>query len=257
MATTTTNYGLTKPSYGDNADIAVINSNMDKIDAKMKEIENASGGGGGGASAWSDISDKPFESIGNGLEVDENGVMSATGDTVDAYTKGQTDNLLRNKVDNGIISDEWNSATTYEVGQYCIYNNSLWKCILQHNGQTPEDGTYWTKVSIGSEFNTLNSNFSDIGSTHLLMHGGYSDGSNVDISNLSIYKTLTFIAIWDNSQFLNCITIPLSAYNSFYGGLLRLSLPGDNYIEIRPVSDNQIHLKCSSTYLKLRVFGSK
>ena len=44
MATTTTNYGLTKPSYGDNADIAVINSNMDKIDAKMKEIEDAGGG---------------------------------------------------------------------------------------------------------------------------------------------------------------------------------------------------------------------
>lgn len=89
------------------------------------------------------------------------------------------------------------------------------------------------------------------------MQGGYSDGSNVDILNLSIYKTLTFIAIWDNSQFLNCITIPLSAYNSFYGGLLRLSLSGDNYIEIRPVSDNQIYLKCSSPYLKLRVFGSK
>ena len=158
MATKTTNYNLTKPSYNESADISVINQNMDIIDEKMKEIENASGGGGGGASAWSDISDKPFESIGNGLEVDKNGVMSAIGDTVDAYTKGQTDNLLRNKVDNGIISDEWNSATTYEVGQYCIYNNSLWKCILQHNGQTPEDGTYWTKVSVGSEFNTLNSN---------------------------------------------------------------------------------------------------
>lgn len=158
MATKTTNYNLTKPSYNESADISVINQNMDIIDEKMKEIENASGGGGGGASAWSDISDKPFESIGNGLEVDENGVMSAIGGTFDAYTKAQTDNLLSNKVDNGIISDEWNSATTYEVGQYCIYNNSLWKCILQHNGQTPEEGTYWTKVSVGSEFNTLNSN---------------------------------------------------------------------------------------------------
>ena len=56
MATTTTNYGLTKPSYGDNADIAVINSNMDKIDAKMKEIEDAGGGGGGGSSvSWNQL----------------------------------------------------------------------------------------------------------------------------------------------------------------------------------------------------------
>jgi hypothetical protein len=37
MATKTTNYGLTKPSYNETADIGVINSNMDIIDAKMKE----------------------------------------------------------------------------------------------------------------------------------------------------------------------------------------------------------------------------
>ena len=55
MATTTTNYGLTKPSYGDNADIAVINSNMDKIDAKMKEIEDAGGSGGGSSVSWNQI----------------------------------------------------------------------------------------------------------------------------------------------------------------------------------------------------------
>ncbi len=55
MATTTTNYGLTKPSYGDNADIAVINSNMDKIDAKMKEIEDAGGGSGGSSVSWNQI----------------------------------------------------------------------------------------------------------------------------------------------------------------------------------------------------------
>ena len=76
MATTTTNYGLTKPSYGDNADIAVINSNMDKIDAKMKEIEDA---GGGGASTWSDVANKPFETVGSGLSVDESGALNVTG----------------------------------------------------------------------------------------------------------------------------------------------------------------------------------
>ena len=76
MATTTTNYGLTKPSYGDNADIAVINSNMDKIDAKMKEIEDA---GGSGASTWADVANKPFETVGSGLSVDESGALNATG----------------------------------------------------------------------------------------------------------------------------------------------------------------------------------
>lgn len=44
MATKTTNYNLTKPAYNEDADIKVINDNMDIIDAKMKEIEDAGGG---------------------------------------------------------------------------------------------------------------------------------------------------------------------------------------------------------------------
>ena len=39
MATTTTNLGLTKPSYSDTADIAVINENMDKLDAAVNASE--------------------------------------------------------------------------------------------------------------------------------------------------------------------------------------------------------------------------
>ena len=51
-------------------------------------------------------------------------------------------------------SSAWSSTVTYAVGQYCIYNNILWKCLVQHSGQTPQEGTYWTKVSLdtlGSE----------------------------------------------------------------------------------------------------------
>lgn len=39
MATQTTNIGLSKPDYNDTADIAVINSNMDKIDTTVDNIE--------------------------------------------------------------------------------------------------------------------------------------------------------------------------------------------------------------------------
>ena len=37
MATTTANLGLTKPDYTEKADVAVINGNMDKIDAAMQQ----------------------------------------------------------------------------------------------------------------------------------------------------------------------------------------------------------------------------
>ena len=67
-----------------------------------------------------------------------------------------------------MISDAWNSATAYTVGQYCIYNNTLWKCLVQHNGQEPSEGTYWTKTQIDDEMlaikndvSTLNSNLDE------------------------------------------------------------------------------------------------
>ena len=55
-----------------------------------------------------------------------------------------------------VISDAWNASTTYAVGQYCIYNNSLWKCLVQHSGQTPTEGTYWTKVTVANEITSVN-----------------------------------------------------------------------------------------------------
>ena len=61
-----------------------------------------------------------------------------------------------------VISDAWNASITYAVGQYCIYNNSLWKCLVQNNGQTPTEGTYWTKVSVANEIASVNSSLSDV-----------------------------------------------------------------------------------------------
>lgn len=71
----------------------------------------------------------------------------------------QIDDIADEKANNDIISDAWNASTTYAVGQYCIYNNSLWKCLVQHSGQTPTEGTYWTKVTVANEITSVNNSF--------------------------------------------------------------------------------------------------
>ncbi len=359
MATQTTNYGLTKPSYNETADIGVINSNMDIIDAKMKAIENKAGsgggsgntdtyghvkvgsvtinasgddtielvagsnvtltpdttsksvtisadsGGGGGTSDYLQLSNKPkingvelvnnittedlgivvpqytselvndsgfitnetdptvpawakepnkptytaeevgalpsntpipdptsvvvdrFVSVGTHIaDISVNGEKTelyaptgggGTSVTVDSELSTTSENPVQNKVitqalnekgtyskpTGGIpktdlasgvqtslgkadtalqehqdisgkankadltalsntISDAWNASTTYAVGQYCIYNNSLWKCLVQHSGQTPTEGTYWTKVSVANEITSVNNSLVDI-----------------------------------------------------------------------------------------------
>lgn len=84
-------------------------------------------------------------------------IMVEKGNEIHSYTPYSKSNveLTNEKANNDIISDAWNASTTYEVGQYCIYNNSLWKCLVQNIGQTPTEGTYWTKASITSELIAL------------------------------------------------------------------------------------------------------
>lgn len=61
-----------------------------------------------------------------------------------------------------IVSDEWDSLTVYDIGDYVIYNNTLWKCLVQNNGQIPTDGTYWSKCSVANEISSLNAELSNL-----------------------------------------------------------------------------------------------
>lgn len=70
--------------------------------------------------------------------------------------------------DTSIISDAYDELKTYVVGEYCIYNNSLWKCLVQNNGQTPTEGTYWTNVTVANEIVSVNSSLSKQGQYEVL-----------------------------------------------------------------------------------------
>lgn len=54
------------------------------------------------------------------------------------------------------VSDYWVSSKTYTVGEYCIYDNKFWKCIVQHSNQTPSEDIYWTQTSIIEELKAIN-----------------------------------------------------------------------------------------------------
>ena len=184
MATQTTNYGLKKPAYSDTADIGVINSNMDIIDAKMKEIDDKAGSGGGGGtsvtvdSELSTTSENPVQNKVITQALNEKGTYSKptggipkTDLASEVQTSlGKADTALQEHQDisgkadkaevtalYNSISDAWDSATAYTVGQYCIYNNALWKCLVANTNIEPAEGTHWTKVSVANEIASVNS----------------------------------------------------------------------------------------------------
>lgn len=130
--------------------------------------------------------------------------------------------LTNDKAENSTISDEWNSTKTYYVGDYCIYNNSLWKCLVEHTNQIPSNGTYWIRVSVGSEINSIKSCF--LNNTVELPTGYIEPGKYVTLDiNTSLYVGDIISATYFNLN--GTYNEYISAVFKFVGtGILRLTL---------------------------------
>ena len=50
-----------------------------------------------------------------------------------------------------IVAPAWDADETYEAGECVVCGGKLWKCILQHSGEAPEEGTYWTEITVCGE----------------------------------------------------------------------------------------------------------
>lgn len=63
------------------------------------------------------------------------------------------------------ICDEFNKLNSYAVGDYCIYQNKLYKCNTATNGDW--DASKWTETSVGDELKSVNSNLSELQSVDI------------------------------------------------------------------------------------------
>ena len=85
--------------------------------------------------------------------------------------------------------------------QYCIYNNSLWKCLVQHSGQTPTEGTYWTNVTVANEITSVNNSINKLYCFDKDLTGTYlSAGSNTVDYEIDIPSECPFIPRYVFSQ---------------------------------------------------------
>lgn len=77
--------------------------------------------------------------------------LTQEGKAADAKAAGDELNQLKND-----LADAWTSGKTYTVGDYCISNNQLYKCKIQHTAGSAFDATYWDTVSVASITNDIN-----------------------------------------------------------------------------------------------------
>lgn len=165
--------------------------------------------------------------------------------------------LNNQKLEKEIISDAWNASTTYEVGQYCIYNNSLWKCLVQHSGQTPTEGTYWTKVTVANEITSVNNSINDYEELILSNYGSNLYGQAVRYGKLVVITFGCYDRTIEAKGKINTKPLPLNFRPSvnkvsgmIYGSSAQniLNISTDGYM-INPSGASQINFTGSIVYL--------
>lgn len=82
--------------------------------------------------------------------------LTQEGKAADAKATGDALNQLRiEKANKSIISDAWQSGKTYNAGAYCIYNDSLYKALVQTTAE-PTNESDWQKCIITDEMSAKN-----------------------------------------------------------------------------------------------------
>lgn len=77
--------------------------------------------------------------------------LSVEGKAADAKKVGtELSQLKEEKANKSIISDAWQTGKTYNAGAYCIYNNDLYKALVQTTAE-PTNGSDWQKCTIMGE----------------------------------------------------------------------------------------------------------
>lgn len=139
MATLTTNYGLSKPEYGDTADIGVINGDMDLIDAQMKTNADAAATATADAAAATNIADNARQVAERALTPDSAlNAANLTGTVPTACLPSYVDDVL----------------DAHVVGETPLAQDWLG---LAPNGSplTPEAGKIYVVVSAGEYQNRV------------------------------------------------------------------------------------------------------
>ena len=81
--------------------------------------------------------------------------LTQAGKAADAKVTGDELNRLKSeKANKAIISDAWQSGKTYNAGTYCIYNDSLYKALVQTTAE-PTSASDWKNVCITDELKPI------------------------------------------------------------------------------------------------------
>ena len=165
-------------------------------------------------------------------EVADIEVINANMDKIDQQMRNNADGVNFAK---GISSDAYDNSKLYAVGDYCIYDNKLYRCITAIESAEEFNIAKWKQTTVGKEVNQLNSNLDG------LQYSDIAGGKNLlDLPNPysvtgTYYKIITVKVKKNTNYTLSVGSVTSSVYQA---------------IIVRPInSDTNIIAKYSAPYI--------
>lgn len=126
-----------------------------------------------------------------------------------------------------MISDEYDNTATYAVGDYCIYNNTLYRCTTAISTAEDFNPAHWTITSVTSEIEriTITGNPATNNPLHFTLETGWSCndmivskcGKQIHLSGTFVKSTVisgwVFIGRFDNTDFAPITDIVSAGYS--------------------------------------------
>lgn len=91
-------------------------------------------------------------------DTQSSGLISALEDIADAVAGGGGGGSSTA----GLVSDNFSETDTYDLGDFCIHNNTLYVCINAINTPGPWDLSDWQATNAGIQLSSLNSALTDV-----------------------------------------------------------------------------------------------
>lgn len=120
------------------------------------------------------------------------GLISALEDIADAVAGGGGGSSA------GLVSDNFSETDTYDLGDYCIHNNTLYVCINAINTPGPWDLSDWQATNAGMELSSLNSAISTLNSRRWTFLTAIQANGTYTVPDLSQYKEYQIRAFLTN-----------------------------------------------------------
>lgn len=106
------------------------------------------------------------------------------------------------------LGDLYNPEATYSAGDYCIYNNVLYKCNTAIETAEAWTADHWDATTVAAEIGELNQNIGNLiktttVNTTVSLTAGTHTGWTVNYTTPEGYSRLTFYFIYNNSAGVN------------------------------------------------------